>query len=190
MHRVARLADISPDHLTPVDNDGTKILLLRHGDQVRAFAATCPHADAPLEQGVLCNGRIICPWHKATFSVADGGLVEPPALQSLETYEVEIQTGDIWISNRPTPRPPASHQPETPTDDLQILVIGGGAAGAAGVAALREFGCNGRIVLLRNLRHLRVTPSVPQTPRAYPGIKYLPPAARRGSSSGPAPVAA
>jgi NADPH-dependent 2,4-dienoyl-CoA reductase/sulfur reductase-like enzyme/nitrite reductase/ring-hydroxylating ferredoxin subunit len=148
MQRVASLADMSPDRLLQVDIAGTKLVLVRHGDEVRAFAGTCPHAGAPLADGAVCNGRIVCPWHKATFSTDDGGLVEPPALKGLQLYNVEIVDGDVWISDTPTSCAPTAKSAEPPSNDLEMLVIGGGAGGAAGVAALREFGCTGRIVLV------------------------------------------
>ena len=68
--RVAQLSQLRADRAERVVVDGENILLVRDGDTVRAYAADCPHAGGPLEQGAVCNGRIICPWHKATFAVA------------------------------------------------------------------------------------------------------------------------
>ena len=62
----------------------TEILLI-YTESVELYAveAKCPHAGAPLEQGAVCNGRLICPWHAGTFELATGRLVEPPPLRSL-----------------------------------------------------------------------------------------------------------
>ena len=32
-----------------------EVLLIREGDNVRAYQAKCPHAGAPLEQGAICG---------------------------------------------------------------------------------------------------------------------------------------
>ena len=124
----------------------TAILLLRDGAVVHAFGADCPHAGAPLEQGAVCDGRLVCPWHKASFAIADGALLEPPALDPLTRYPVEIIDGDVRVSDRPLPLPPAVAA--GPADPRTMLIVGAGAAGTAAAAALREFGFTGRVVLL------------------------------------------
>ena len=83
LHRVARFADVPLDRGLEVRIDKMKIVLLRVGDQLRAYQGKCPHAGAPLAKGALCEGRLICPWHKAAYRLEDGALCEPPALVSL-----------------------------------------------------------------------------------------------------------
>jgi len=56
-----------------------EVLLIREGDNVRAYQAKCPHAGAPLEQGAICGDRLVCPWHKAAFNLASGKICEPLA---------------------------------------------------------------------------------------------------------------
>ena len=144
MQRAARFDDLREDQGTRVSIADTPILLVREGDQVHAFSADCPHAGAPLEQGAICNGRIVCPWHKGTFAVADGSLIEPPPLAGLKRYPVAIENGDVLVS------PHAQNEPaRTPAADTRTMaVIGAGAAGAAACATLREAGFDGRLVLI------------------------------------------
>ncbi|MFY0731945.1 FAD-dependent oxidoreductase [Pseudomonas sp. NFX15] len=144
MHRVARFADVPQDRGLEVDVEDSKIILLRVGDQLRAYQGQCPHAGAPLADGAMCNGRLTCPWHKAQFRIEDGGLCEPPALDSLKRYPLEVREGEVWIDSEPLPD---AHTP--PADDPQTFVIvGAGAAGTAAAAALREKGFGGRVLLL------------------------------------------
>lgn len=79
LHRVALFADVPADRGLPVEIGDCKIVLLRANGQLRAFQGECPHAGAPLADGALCHGRLICPWHKAAFRAEDGALCEPPA---------------------------------------------------------------------------------------------------------------
>lgn len=144
LHRVARFADIREDRGLEVKAAETPILLLRAGGQVRAFQGKCPHAGAPLAKGAVCHGRLICPWHKAAFRAEDGALCEPPALDSLERYHVEVRGDEVWVDDQPLP---AEKIP--PDDDPRsFVIVGAGAAGTACAAALREKGFGGRIQLI------------------------------------------
>ncbi|WP_434561348.1 FAD-dependent oxidoreductase [Pseudomonas sp. R1-6] len=144
MHQVARLADVREDRGLEVTLNDAPILLLRAGGQVRAFQGKCPHAGAPLAKGAVCHGRLICPWHKAAFRAEDGALCEPPALDSLERYHVEVRGEEVWVDDQPLPAekvPPAD-------DPRTFVIVGAGAAGTACAAALREKGFGGQIQLI------------------------------------------
>ncbi|MEX3931657.1 FAD-dependent oxidoreductase [Paraburkholderia phymatum] len=146
MQKVARLSDLASG-MKRVDADGTPILLIRSGKAVHALSAECPHAGAPLEEGALCNGRLVCPWHKATFDIASGAIIEPPALLPLMRYPVHLADDDVLVSNTPEPQPDA-RSASASSDKRTFAIVGAGAAGAAACAALREFGFAGRIVLI------------------------------------------
>ncbi len=146
MQKVATLHMLKQHRPVRVTVGETAILLLRDGNDVRAYGADCPHAGAPLEEGAVRDGRLVCPWHKASFAIADGALLEPPALDPLTRYPVEIVDGDVRVSDQPLPAPPPVA--DGPMDPRTMLIVGAGAAGAAAAAALREFGFTGRVVLL------------------------------------------
>lgn len=144
LHRVARFADVPEDRGLEVQIGDCRIVLLRAAGQLRAFQGECPHAGAPLAEGALCHGRLICPWHKAAFRAEDGALCEPPALDSLKRYPLELRGDEVWVDDQPLPDP---HVP--PLDDQRTFVIvGSGAGGTACAAALREKGFGGRIVMI------------------------------------------
>src|SRR5664279_1280991 len=75
-----------------------QVLLFRDSDGVYAVAGTCPHAGAPLIEGVRRGNRIVCPWHKATFCLRTGALLEPPAVDSLARFDVRIEAGRVMLS--------------------------------------------------------------------------------------------
>jgi NADPH-dependent 2,4-dienoyl-CoA reductase/sulfur reductase-like enzyme/nitrite reductase/ring-hydroxylating ferredoxin subunit len=144
LHRVARFTDVPEHRGLEVQIADTKIVLLRVGDQLRAYQGECPHAGAPLAEGALCHGRLICPWHKAAYRIEDGALCEPPSLDSLKRYPLEVRDDEVWVDDQPLPDP---HTP--PADDERTFaIVGAGAAGTAGAAALREKGFGGRVVLI------------------------------------------
>ncbi|AMT86680.1 MULTISPECIES: FAD-dependent oxidoreductase [Pseudomonas] len=144
LHRVARFADVPQDRGLQVEIGDCKIVLLRANGELRAFQGLCPHAGAPLAEGALCHGRLICPWHKAAYRAEDGGLCEPPSLDSLKRYPLELRGDEVWVDDQPLHD---SHTP--PADDPRtFVVVGAGAAGTACAAVLREKGFGGRIVLV------------------------------------------
>jgi apoptosis-inducing factor 3 len=153
LHKAARLDELSAVQgkrvcLKDGSNDQAKetpILLIRQGDAVHAFSADCPHAGAPLEEGAICNGRIVCPWHKGTFEISDGSLVEPPPLKGLTRYPTSIKNGDVFVSLTPEEAQPSRN--DASDTGKTVLIVGAGAAGAAACATLREAGFGGRIVL-------------------------------------------
>ena len=172
--RVAQLSQLQADRAVRVVIDDEPILLVRDGDTVHAYAADCPHAGGPLEQGALCHGRIICPWHKATFDVATGNVLEPPALVALDRYPVVVNGDDVLVTPEKLPQPVHGATAREP----HYVVIGAGAAGAAACAALREGGFAGPITLVGEEAHApydrtsltKFVPSLEMTPADVPPL--------------------
>jgi NADPH-dependent 2,4-dienoyl-CoA reductase/sulfur reductase-like enzyme/nitrite reductase/ring-hydroxylating ferredoxin subunit len=123
--------------------DGGRVLLVRDGDTIHAVAATCPHAGAPLAQGIRHGTRLLCPWHKAAFCLRTGAVLEPPAVDPLDCYAVRIAAGRVLL-RRAEPAPVAA----PPADASCFVIVGGGAAGAVAAQTLRAEGFAGRIVML------------------------------------------
>jgi nitrite reductase/ring-hydroxylating ferredoxin subunit len=122
----------------------TPIVLIRQGETVTALGGECPHAGAPLEEGVVCEGRLICPWHKAAFSVSDGSLVEPPALEGLARYAVRVEDGMAVVDGTTLP----AGTPRADKTDGVIAIVGTGAAASGALALLMSRGHAGPVVLI------------------------------------------
>ncbi|MEI2266498.1 FAD-dependent oxidoreductase [Erwinia sp. CGal63] len=122
-----------------------EILLIRQDEEVNAFQAKCPHSGAPLEQGAIRDGYLVCPWHKANFAISDGSLCEPLALSDLQRYPVRIENGMVQVD--PEALPPLYRFSEE-DDEPVFVVLGTGAAGAAAAWTLRREGFKGRLVLV------------------------------------------
>ena len=148
-HDVAALSDLPDGVIRPATAGEEPILLIRDGDTIHAIGGRCPHAGAPLEQGVRNGDRLVCPWHKATFCIRTGALLEPPAVDSLPHYAARIEGQRIVVTVPPDQPEPPAPTPTQPTADQRIFaIIGAGAAGALAAQTLRQAGFNGRIVML------------------------------------------
>ncbi|WP_165979509.1 FAD-dependent oxidoreductase [Paraburkholderia guartelaensis] len=149
-----QVAALPAQSMRRVELEGVPVLLVNAGTsshpqdpQVRAFTADCPHAGAPLEQGALCEGRIVCPWHKAAFAVENGQWLEPPALEGLKTYPVRVESDAVFVDLEPERAAPQGPKQARPGPQRRIAIIGGGAAAAAAAATLLEVGFTGEVTM-------------------------------------------
>ncbi|QXH59191.1 FAD-dependent oxidoreductase [Pseudomonas maumuensis] len=141
-HAVASLDQLEEHRPLRVQAGTEDIVLVRQGERVRAYQANCPHEGAPLEQGAVCGGLLICPWHKAAFAVDEGAVCEPPALTGLRRHAVEVRDGQVWVDDQPLPEADAPRHRDART----FVVVGAGAAGAAAIATLLDHGFAGRLL--------------------------------------------
>ena len=97
--RAARLADIDAGFPLAVTlDDGSRLCLVRDGDQAYAVLDRCPHRDFALSSGDVVDACILeCPWHGARFDVRTGDVVQGPATDPLETFAVRVVNGDVFV---------------------------------------------------------------------------------------------
>ncbi|MGX5774636.1 FAD-dependent oxidoreductase [Methylorubrum zatmanii] len=127
----------------------TSVLFVRDAAGIRAFQPKCPHYGAPLAKGMLCGQRLYCPWHKAAFSIGDGALLEPPALEGLKRYPVRIE-GEEAVARL---EPVEAETPERSSAIRHLVVVGTGAAAVAAVTTLRREGFSGEITMIGREGH-------------------------------------
>lgn len=75
-HELAKLADIPETGSILIPFFGREVHVFRAGGEPRAVANACTHIGGPLE---CRDGKFICPWHGATFSMEDGARLDGPA---------------------------------------------------------------------------------------------------------------
>ncbi|RJP81044.1 MAG: pyridine nucleotide-disulfide oxidoreductase [Candidatus Zixiibacteriota bacterium] len=154
--RLAHVDDLSDGEMKIFSQDGVEVLLVRIDGRYHALGPHCTHYGAPLDQGVLHGERIVCPWHAAQFSAVTGGLVEPPGLNVLPRYEVEIRGGEVIVKVPERIQAgviPSLGRPDYQQDDRTFAILGAGAAGYSAAQAMREAGYQGRIVLVTREEH-------------------------------------
>lgn len=81
--------------------EGVGIVLVRDGTQIHALGERCPHLGAPMVDGWLYRGELVCPWHGSCFALADGAATRGPASAPLPTYQVRQRAGRIEVRRRP-----------------------------------------------------------------------------------------
>lgn len=99
--------------LCRVEADGVGVVLGRDGHSVIAIGQYCPHLGAPMADGWLDRGRVVCPWHGSQFDTSTGAVVRGPASAPLPCYQTRINNGYIEVRAGTTP-PQTTAKPTTP----------------------------------------------------------------------------
>ncbi|KAK5971241.1 Pyridine nucleotide-disulfide oxidoreductase [Trichostrongylus colubriformis] len=127
------------------------VLVINDNGNYYGITGMCSYYDS-LEQGVYYNGRIRCALHGACYNVKTGELEDYPALDSLYTYDVKEQDGNIVLTttekqlqNIRRTRMPKFLQ--TRHDD-PIVIVGGGISASTFVEHVRMNGCQSPIIIV------------------------------------------
>ncbi len=92
-----------------VEVDGLGAVLCRTGEgQVAAFGELCPHLAAPMSDGWVDRGHIVCPWHGSRFDVESGKVIRGPSAARLPRYQTRINDGMIELRGEGHHAPAAS----------------------------------------------------------------------------------
>jgi nitrite reductase/ring-hydroxylating ferredoxin subunit/uncharacterized membrane protein len=73
------------------------VLIVRDGHGVHALDNRCTHRGAPLHQGEVSDGSVICPWHGSRFRLADGSIERGPASSPQPLYETRVTGGRVEV---------------------------------------------------------------------------------------------
>ena len=103
--RLCALADV-PDSgafgvEAPVHGTVEAVLLLRRGDEVRAYLNVCPHAGRRLDWApdrfIVSDGTVVCAAHGASFTIPTGECVGGPCRgQQLHEIPVAVRDGQVF----------------------------------------------------------------------------------------------
>jgi 3-phenylpropionate/trans-cinnamate dioxygenase ferredoxin component len=78
------------------------IVLMQDDEEIYAFERACPHEQADLSLGRVVAGRLFCPRHLASFSLADGKISAGWPSRDLRCYPVRIADHGVWIDTGPS----------------------------------------------------------------------------------------
>lgn len=79
-----------------VDGVGLVVCQTKPGE-VAAYGEFCPHLAAPMADGWMDRGRLVCPWHGSWFAAESGEVVRGPAAAPLPCYEARLVDGVVEV---------------------------------------------------------------------------------------------
>ena len=100
-YEVLSIKDISEKCATTVFINDENIAIFKYDNKVSAVHNVCKHQMGPIGEGKIVNGCITCPWHGYQY-LPENGQSPPPFTEKLNTYEVKIIKGKVWVN--PTPK--------------------------------------------------------------------------------------
>ena len=134
--RVGPRSDLPPVTVVSGGRHGIAIFAPVDSDRVYAVDNRCPHMGFPLNQGSVCDGILTCHWHHARFDLESGGTFDPFA-DDVQTYEVVLDGGIVYVDPRPKRPDRVAHAKERLRDGLEQSI---GLVLAKNVLALHEAG--------------------------------------------------
>lgn len=75
---------------------GRTVCLANVDGKLHALGNVCPHRGAPLGQGWIEDGKLVCPWHSWTFELASG-CAEYPEGEKVEVFPLRIEGTEVEI---------------------------------------------------------------------------------------------
>jgi 3-phenylpropionate/trans-cinnamate dioxygenase ferredoxin component len=92
---------IPNDYVVPyyLDDRKLRVSVARVGDRLYAFddLCTCTDEPCPLSGGLLTGTTIMCQCHGSRFDIGTGAVINGPATEALNLYEVQETQGSIRI---------------------------------------------------------------------------------------------
>jgi 3-phenylpropionate/trans-cinnamate dioxygenase ferredoxin subunit len=97
--RVAPIEDFAEGVPTALQLlSGEQVCLIRVQGDVYGIAEECTHGESPMSDGAMVDDYIIeCAMHCAQFDVRDGSVLEPPAEEPIQSYEVKVADDYVWV---------------------------------------------------------------------------------------------
>lgn len=94
---VATEDELKTDQMKLLHIGDKRIVLGRTEKGYVAFDDRCTHRGASLAGGTMMCSIVQCPWHGSQFDVNTGFVKTGPALTRIETYEIVMEMGKVFI---------------------------------------------------------------------------------------------
>lgn len=103
MRRLCSLHEIPEEGIVKIDLGDKQLLVARWGGRVFAADTWCTHEEADLSLGLLSEGTVVCPLHRARFRLKDGAVLEgpegdpPESIPPLRTHKVRVEGAEVYL---------------------------------------------------------------------------------------------
>ena len=74
------------------------VAIFHYEGQFYALEDVCPHVGAPLNNGQLVDGTVMCMWHGWRFNLHDGVCINHPRGRDVPAFPVTIRGQDLYVT--------------------------------------------------------------------------------------------
>jgi nitrite reductase (NADH) small subunit len=75
---------------------GRALCVAHVNGSIAVLDGTCPHEGGPLGEGIIEDGRVVCPWHAYGFDPRSGASDQDPDVKA-EVLEAKVENGDLVV---------------------------------------------------------------------------------------------
>ena len=75
---------------------GRQFCVARVDGDIAVLDNVCPHKDAPLSEGYVEKGRVVCPWHEWAFDLTTGK--QHKGETHVRVYEATLEEGELFVT--------------------------------------------------------------------------------------------
>ena len=95
--KIASKSDLPEDGEAKEFTVGEKVVCLANvNGTISAIDNVCLHRGGPLGQGMIDEGKLVCPWHGWAFDPATGEALHNRAAK-VAVYPIKVQNGEVLI---------------------------------------------------------------------------------------------
>jgi nitrite reductase/ring-hydroxylating ferredoxin subunit len=94
---VSRADDLNEGEMRAFKVLETRVAVANVGGTFYAFGDTCTHMGCPLAEGELEETTLTCRCHGSRFDITSGAVLQGPAQEPVETYEMRVERGNLEI---------------------------------------------------------------------------------------------
>ena len=73
---------------------GRAFCVARVNGAIAVLDGVCPHEGGPLGEGIIEDGRVVCPWHAYAFDPISGTAEQDPEVKA-EVFEAKLENGEL-----------------------------------------------------------------------------------------------
>lgn len=93
--KLASKSDLPPvNEVKELPCNGKQVCVVNLNGEIHAMENTCLHMGGPLGEGVIEDGKVICPWHGWAWDPITG---QGPGAAKIAVYPVRVEGGDVLI---------------------------------------------------------------------------------------------
>ena len=93
--RICSRSELPPEgEARELDYHGRLLCVARDRGRVILMDDVCPHRGGPLGQGLIEDGKLICPWHAWAFDLKTGKATH--SQDRVQIFEVEVKGDDVF----------------------------------------------------------------------------------------------
>lgn len=92
-----KASELAEGSMSALDIGGRHVLIAKIGGEVSAVSGTCTHEETDLGLGFMIEERVVCPLHLSQFDLRTGEVMNPPATEPLQHFNVKIQEETIFV---------------------------------------------------------------------------------------------